>query len=73
MIRHNNIMTNKLTNGRARRVRKTVTYIDNLKEDSGLANINEMRTMMFDRDGARARNKYTMKLSIATHFQRKFT
>ena len=66
-------MTHKLTNGRARRGRKTVTYIDNLKEDSGLVKINEMRTMMFDRDGARARNKYIMKLSITTHFQRKFT
>ena len=38
-------MTHKLTNGRARRGRKTVTYIDNLKEDSGLVKINEMRTM----------------------------
>ena len=37
-------------NSHARRGRKIITYVDNLKEDSGQDNINEMRTMMLDRD-----------------------
>ena len=40
-FRHNNIMAHKLVlwepiNAPARRVRKTITYVDTLKEDSGL-------------------------------------
>ena len=36
------------TNCHARRGRKTITYVDNLKEDSGLDN--DMRTHMLDRE-----------------------
>ena len=38
------------TNGSARRGRKTITFVDNLREDIGLDDINEIKTMMLDRD-----------------------
>ena len=37
-------------NGSARRGRKTITFVDNLREDIGLDDINEIKTMMLDRD-----------------------
>ena len=60
--RHNDIMAHKLVlvepiNGHARKYRKTITYVDNLKEDSGLLDniiinffINDMRIVMLNRD-----------------------
>ena len=38
------------TNGSARRGRKTITFVDNLREDIELDDINEIKTMMLDRD-----------------------
>ena len=38
------------TNGSARRGRKTITCVDNLREDIRLDDIHEIKTMMFDRD-----------------------
>ena len=55
LMRHDNEMAHKLvlwepTNGSARRGRKTITFVDNLREDIGLDDINEIKTMMLDRD-----------------------
>ena len=33
------------TNGSARRGRKTITFVDNLREDIGLDDIHEIKTM----------------------------
>ena len=43
------------TNCHARRGRKTITYVDNLKEDSGLDN--DMRTHMLDREVCEIRQR----------------
>ena len=69
-FRHNNIMTHKLvlwepTNGPARRVRKTITYVDTLKEDSGLEDINEKRSMMLNRYDWRDKTKMSRELDIS--------
>ena len=55
LMRHDNEMAHKLvllepTNGSARRGRKTITVVDNLREDIGLDDIHEIKTMMLDRD-----------------------
>ena len=52
---HDNEMAHKLvlwepTNGSARRGRKTITFVDNLREDIGIDDIHEIKTMMLDRD-----------------------
>ena len=62
LMRHNNEMAHELvlwepTNGSARRGRKTITFVDNLREDIGLDGINEIKTMMLDRDVWRERAK----------------
>ena len=49
LMRHDNEMAHKLvlwepTNGSARRGRKTITFVDNLREDIGLDDINEIKT-----------------------------
>ena len=41
--------------GRRSRGRKAVSYIDNLMKDTGLGNINELRTAMQDREGGKKR------------------
>ena len=61
-MRHDIEMSHKLvlwepTNGSARRGRKTITFIDNLREDIGLDDINEINTMMLDRDVWREKAK----------------
>ena len=61
-MRHDNEMAHKLvlwepTNGSARRGRKTITFVDNLREDIGLDDINEIKTMMLDRDVWREKAK----------------
>ena len=66
LIRHNNIMVHKLilwktTNGRSRRDRKDIIYVDNLKEDSRLDHINEMMAMLLHRDGG-VYKKYLMHI-----------
>ena len=43
------------TDGRVRRGRRKLTYIDNLKEDTGANDSNEIRSMMLDRNGWKAR------------------
>ena len=53
-IRHPEEIASKLvlwqpTEGRVKRGRKPVDYIDNIKRDTGLDNINEIRTAMLDR------------------------
>ena len=55
LMRHDNEIANKLvlwepTNGSARRGRKTITFVDNLREDIGLDDIHEINTMILDRD-----------------------
>ena len=55
LMRHDNEMAHKLvlwepTNRSARRGRKTITFVDNLREDIELDDINEIKTMMLDRD-----------------------
>ena len=37
--------------------RKTITFVDNLREDTGLDDINEINTMMLDRDVWREKAK----------------
>ena len=37
--------------------RSTVSYIDNLKEDTGLVTTNELRTAMMDREGWKERSE----------------
>ena len=54
-IRHTTEMAYKLvlwepTRGKRNKGRKTVNYIDCLKEETGLTNIDEMRTAMMARD-----------------------
>ena len=54
-IRHTTEMAHKLvlwepTRGKRNRGRQPVTYIDCLKEDTGLTNIDEIRTAMMVRD-----------------------
>ena len=55
LMRHDNEMAHKLvlwepTNGSARRGRKTVNFVDNLRENIELDDIHEINTMMLDRD-----------------------
>ena len=55
LMRHDNEIAHKLvlwepTNGISRRDRKTITFVDNLREDIGLDDIHEIKTMMLDRD-----------------------
>ena len=55
LMRHDNEMDHKLvlrepTNGSARRCRKTIIFVDNLREDIELDDIHEIKTMMLDRD-----------------------
>ena len=54
-MRNDNEMAHKLvlwepTNCNARRGHKTITFVDNLREDIGLDDIHEIKTMMLDRD-----------------------
>ena len=60
--RHETEMAHKLVlwepiNGRARRGRKTITFVDNLREDTGLNDATEMTTMMLNRDVWREKAK----------------
>ena len=53
-VRHEDEVANKLvlwqpTGGHANRGRQTITYVDNLLQDTGLGNIREMQTAMMDR------------------------
>ena len=53
-VRHEEEIANKLvlwqpTEGRANRGRRPVNYIDNLKSDTGLEDISEIKTVMMDR------------------------
>ena len=62
LMRHETEMAHKLvlwepTNGRARRGRKTITFVDNLREDTGLNDATEMTTMMLNRDVWREKAK----------------
>ena len=55
LLRHDNEMAHKLVlwepiNGSARKCRKTITFVDNLREDIGINDINEINTMMLDID-----------------------
>ena len=66
----NDILAHKLvlwesTNSCARRGSKNITYVDNLKEDSGIDSINKMRTTMLDRDVWR--DKAKMSQARARH------
>ena len=70
LMRHDNEMAHKLvlwepTHGSARRGRKTITFVDNLREDIGLDDINEIKTMMLDRDVWREKAKKSR--AIARH------
>ena len=53
-MRHETEVSNKLLlwqpNERRKRGRRSKNYIDNLPEDTGLADINELKTLMKDRD-----------------------
>ena len=53
-VRHEDEVANKLvlwqpTNGHANRGRQTMTYVDNLLQDTGLENRSELQTVMMDR------------------------
>ena len=54
IMRHETEVSNKLLlwqpDGRRKRGRRPKNYIDNLLEDTGLADINELKTLMKDRD-----------------------
>ena len=56
LIRHEEEIANKLvmweptTQGRANRGRRKTTYVDQLKRDTGLTQISEMKTVMLDRE-----------------------
>ena len=54
IMRHETEVSNKLLlwqpDGRRKRGRRSKNYIDNLLEDTGLADINELKTLMKDRD-----------------------
>ena len=54
IMRHETEVSNKLllwqADGRRKRGRRSKNYIDNLLEDTGLADINELKTLMKDRD-----------------------
>ena len=45
------------TEGKTNRGRRTISYIDNLKEDTGVSTTAEIRTLMMDRDLWRERVK----------------
>ena len=54
-VRHKEEMANRLvlwqpTTGQRRRGRQSVSYVDCLLEDTGADNINEVETMMMDRE-----------------------
>ena len=53
-VRHEDEVANKLvlwqpTDGHANRGRQTMTYVDNLLQDTGLENRSELQTVMMDR------------------------
>ena len=53
-VRHDDEVANKLvlwqpTDGHANRGRQTMTYVDNLLQDTGLGNTSELQTVMMDR------------------------
>ena len=54
---HNLVMW-KPTEGRRNRGARRKTYVDNLLEDTGLNNIEELRTLMGNREGWRLRGRY---------------
>ena len=61
-IRHNDEIGNKLvlwkpTEGKTNRGRRKITYVDNLLEDTGMEGIQELRTIMEDREEWRKRVK----------------
>ena len=67
---HDNEMAHKFvlwepTNGSARIGRKTITFVDNIREDIGLDDINKIKTMMLDRYVWREKAKKS--LSRARH------
>ena len=62
LMRHDKEMAHKLflwepTNGITIRGRKIITFVDNLREDIGLDDINEIKTMILDRNDWREKAK----------------
>ena len=67
-IRHSDEVANKLvlwepTEGKRKRGRRRLTFVDNLLENTGMENVQEMKTIILDRDMWKERVQNVWRLS----------